>query len=144
MEPLSITTSVTGLLNAADAVLARLDPILKARRGAEKIISPLHSELVGSKAILAALQVLMEAVGSSRLERLAMVALDDLLVILADGVLTFSELESGIRALAVSEGETGIAATMQWLWRKKEFEVFLSRVTTFKESIRLLVTILIG
>src|SRR5689334_18439188 len=98
MEPLSITTSIAGLLKASDAVLARLDPILKSRRGAEKIISPLHSELVGSKAVLAALQVLTQAVGSSRPHRLRMVAVDDLLAILTTGVLTFSELEAGISA----------------------------------------------
>jgi cell division control protein 24 len=144
MEPLSITTSIAGLLKASDTVLARLDPILKSRRGAEKIISPLHSELVGSKAVLAALQVLTQAVGSSRPQRLRMVAVDDLLAILTAGVLTFSELEAGISALAISEGETGVAATIQWLWRKREFEIFLSRVISFKESIRLLVTILIG
>ncbi|CAM1510836.1 Fc.00g083490.m01.CDS01 [Cosmosporella sp. VM-42] len=146
MDPLSIAASIAGLLKAAQELGSILGPYISAAKEVPAIASQVHSEVQNSKAIIWAVQNLTQKLGSVPIKNASLIQLDQVITVLTDGVLIFSELEVAVGSLSTSN-PSGISGLRLWTrlqWARKEgtFSPLLTRLQGFKISLSLMLTIL--
>src|SRR4051812_20589989 len=103
MDPLSVIASVAGIITAASEAIKILGPYVTATKDAPKIASQVLSEVLAVKTTVAALEqlaaTLVRNTGPSRIQYASLVQVDQLVAVLTDGVLVFSELDALLRTL---------------------------------------------
>jgi cell division control protein 24 len=145
MDPLTITTSIFGLLKATAQVTQYLAPYVAAARDTPKIVTQVHSEVVYSRTILLALDGLTKNLAAIPVKRAALIDIDQLVAVFTDGVLLFSELESSLPSLPSTEPASPripLQARLQWASKESAFVALLARLQSFKVSITSILTIL--
>jgi cell division control protein 24 len=145
MDPLTITTSILGLLQATAQVAHYLSPYVSAARDTPKIVTQVNSEVVYSRTILLALESLTKNLASIPARRAALIQIDHLIAVFTDGVLLFSELEASLPSLPSTEPVSPrlpLQLRLQWARKESTFEGLLTRLQGFKASISLMLTIL--
>jgi len=145
MDPLTITTSIFGLLKATAQVAQYLAPYVAAARDTPKIVIQVHSEVVFSRTILLALDGLIKNLAAIPVKRAALIDVDQLVVVFTDGVLLFSELEASLPSLPPAEPTSPripLQARLQWASKESAFVALLARLQSFKVSITLTLSIL--
>ncbi|KAI8297691.1 modin [Colletotrichum sp. SAR11_240] len=110
-DPLSIASSIVGILAAAGKITDILGPYISAVRETPRIAVSVHSEVVGSRIILSALHGLLQTLSAASRSRTLLVPIDDLIAVFTNGVLIFSELESSITPICL-DGADRINADM--------------------------------
>jgi hypothetical protein len=93
MDPLSIIASITGILTAA----ANISSILGRVRDAPESISDVLTEVNHIKIVITALQKFLDKTHRFAPQRAALIQLDDIVIILTQTVLVFSELPADHR-----------------------------------------------
>ncbi len=81
MYPLTITTSIFGLLRASAQVAQYLAPYVSAARDTPKIVTQVHSEVVYSRTILLALDGLTKNLAAIPVKRAALIDVDQLVAV---------------------------------------------------------------
>ena len=145
MDPLSVSASIAGLLSAAGAIAKVLGPYITAAQDAPKIAAQVSAEVHEATIILSALDRLARNMASVSVQRAALVSIDQVVAVLTDGVLVFSDLEASVGLLPVgasSATRMGIWSRLQWARKESEFVALLSRLQGFKSSISLILNIL--
>ena len=145
MDPLTITTSIFGLLKATAQVANYLGPYVSAARDTPKIVAQVHSEVTHSRTILLALEGLTKNLASVPVRRAALISIDELIAVFTDGVLLFSEHEASLPSVPSTEATSSrlpLQARLQWARKESAFAAFLVRLQGFKGSISLMLTIL--
>ncbi|KAI0405955.1 Pleckstrin homology domain-containing protein [Xylaria palmicola] len=161
MDPLSVTAAVAGLLTAAHEVAKLLGPYVSASRGTSSIAAHVRDEAESTRVVLVGLQTLVQGFPGRVPQGRALVGVDQVVAILAGGVLLFAELEGAVRGLVtsprspVAEGETTekiagvwrgyrlpLHARMQWARREESLEPLLARLQGFKVSVTSVLTLL--
>jgi cell division control protein 24 len=145
MDPLTISTSIFGLLKATAQVAQYLAPYVAAARDTPGIVTQVHSEVLHSRTILLALEGLTKNLASIPVRRAALIQVDQLIAVFTDAVLLFSELEASLPSLPPTEPtSTRIPLQTRLKWARKEstFAALLTRLQGFKGSISLILTIL--
>jgi hypothetical protein len=127
MEPLSIAASITGILTPA----VRVSSLLMQIKDAPTTLTAVLTEVNHMRIIFTALQKFLDRAARVARPRAALIQLEDVVVILTQMVLVFSELEmliaplpardslSGWRRLNWSRQEAGILRLINQLQRHK-------------------------
>jgi len=145
MEALGVAASIVGLVTAAGKIIEIVAPFVSSIHDAARIAAPVHAEVVNCRIILAALQRLVESLDKAPTisRRAALIQVDDLISVLMDGVLLFSELES----LLLSFGPGGDGKSIpyrvriKWVQNEKTVGAMLVRLQGFKSTTSLVLNI---
>ncbi|KAI8240351.1 modin [Colletotrichum sp. SAR 10_99] len=140
-DPLSIASSIVGILAAAGKLIEILGPYISAAKDTPKIAVSVHAEVVNSRIILSALHSLLDNLGAASRNRALLVSIDDLIAVFTNGVFIFSELEGSVSPMGLS-GTDRIRARMQWARKESELSGILTRLQAFKNTTLLLLNIL--
>ncbi|RSL55625.1 hypothetical protein CEP53_007024 [Fusarium sp. AF-6] len=144
-DPLSIAASIAGLLSTTGQIAKFLGPYVSAAKETPQITAHVYSEVQSTQVILAGLQGLTQNLGAVQARHAALIAVHQVVTILTDGVLLFSELEAVVRSLPPREGsDQRLPLRARLLWARKEstFTPLLTRVQSFKSSMSLILMIL--
>ncbi|KAK4163354.1 hypothetical protein QBC43DRAFT_355099 [Cladorrhinum sp. PSN259] len=145
MDPLSVASSIAGLVSAAGMVNKALGPYIAAARDTPKIAFQVYSETQSATIILGALQNLTTNLSTINRERAALIQLDQVIAVLTDGVLIFSDLEACVGDLPPAEPSIiPLALRYRLGWARKESALssLLGRLEAFKSSMSLILNIL--
>lgn len=145
MDPLSVASSIAGLVSAAGMVNKALGPYIAAVRDTPKIAIQVYSETQSATIILSALQNLTTNLATINRQRAALIQLDQVVAVLTDGVLIFSDLEACVGDLPPAEPSiTPLALRYRLGWARKEsaLSTLLGRLEAFKSSMSLMLIIL--
>jgi len=144
MDPLSVAASIAGLLTAAGEVGKFLGPYISAAHETPKIAAQVYAEVRATTIILSALQQLSQNLGSVPAKYATLVTLDQVIAVLTDGVLLYSELEASLSSLPSEPPGTKPSLQSRLRWARKEpvFVGVLTRLQGFKGSITLILSIL--
>lgn len=145
MEPLSAIASVAGIAAAAGKVVKILGPYLTAARDAPKIAAQLSSEALATQTILKAVEELAGSLSAENMRYASLIRLDQLIAVLTDGVLIFSELQAVLQTLPPIEslGPGGrIRSSMRWVRKEGSLTAIFARLQAFKVSINCILSIL--
>lgn len=137
MDPLSIAASIAGLLAAAVAIKKQLESFIFASRDAPQIACKIYSELQSTRAVLQVVKNLIENIATKPVRNASLVRVDQLQIILVDGVLLFSELEFAAGCLLTSIPSSHILQLRCRLWwarKESTFSRLLVRLEKFKHS----------
>lgn len=139
-DPLSVVASIIGIIAAAGKVAETLGPLISTVKDTTKSATTIHAEVNNCKIILSALQVLLEDLGSTPRKRRELIQVSQLVTILTDGALIFSELEPLVSQLGTSTEKW--STRIQWARKKDALEVLTKRLELFKGSINVMLNIL--
>ncbi|KAH7009894.1 hypothetical protein EDB80DRAFT_415205 [Ilyonectria destructans] len=145
MDPLSVAASIAGLLSAAGQVAKVLGPYVSAAKETPEITARVHAEVQSAAVILSALKNITNNLASVPAQCARLIQVDQVITILTDGVLLFSELEAALRSLPSQELEgSRLPLRARLLWARKEsaFVTLLTRLQGFKSSVSLVLMIL--
>ena len=145
MDPLSVSASIAGLLTAAAAVAKLLNPYIAAACDTPKIAARVSAEVHEATIILSALQRLAQNMARVSIQRAALVTIDQVVAVLTDGVLVFSDLEASVGSLplgAPSATPLAIRSRLQWARKESDLVSLLGRLQGFKSSVSLILNIL--
>jgi len=133
MEPLTITTTIVGLLAATGKVASLVDAISSIRHAPEAV-SAARTEVRHAEIALRSMQSFIENLDVSP-SRQKMIQVDDLRVILADAMLAFSSFESLLLRMAGTR-------PILWYLYQTRLEEHVNRIQRYKLSLTLMLSVL--
>ncbi|PVI06946.1 hypothetical protein DM02DRAFT_649288 [Periconia macrospinosa] len=143
MDPLSVTASIVGILAASGKLSELLRSIISTAKDAPQVVTQLGCEINEVRAALSSLQTLLTDLSSAPPSRAALIQLDQLIVILTESVLTFSELEAIVSPLAASPGKKfSLINRLKWTRAEGNCLKMVERLQRHKASISLMLNIL--
>lgn len=137
MDPLSITTSILGILTAAVQVTAVLGKIKDAPKSIEDIL--IETEHI--KLVFRALQTFIDRAYTVPRERAALIQLDDVVAILTRTVIVFSELEPIITKIS-SQKRPSSLRLLTWMRLESGVVRLVNQLQRHKASLTLLLQII--
>lgn len=145
MDPLSVTASIAGLLTAVHEVVKILGPFVSAAGSVPQIAFKVLSEVQNTKTILTAVKNLIVNINAKSFKHASLIKVDQIVTILTDGVMIFSELESAAGCLLLSVPTSQLLqlrCRLQWARKEGIFTSLLGRLESFKNSLSLILDIL--
>ncbi|KAH7176269.1 ras family-domain-containing protein [Dactylonectria macrodidyma] len=145
MDPLSAIASVAGIATAAGEVAKILGLYITAAKDAPKIAAQLSSEVLATQTILSALEQLASNISTRNVKYASLIQVDQLIAVLTDGVLIFSELEAVLQTLPPPEPISPrgrLWLSMQWVRKNSSLTAIFTRLQAFKLSINCILSIL--
>jgi hypothetical protein len=136
MDPLSIIASITGILTAA----ANVSSILGQVKDAPESISDVLTEVNHIKIVITALQTFLDRTRRFAPQRAALIQLDDVVVILTQTVLVFSELQTLVQPL--SARKLSRWQRLNWTWQQPEAWRLVNQLQRNKTSLSLMLQII--
>jgi hypothetical protein len=140
MDPITITTSVVGIIISAVKVGKILNSVVSTLNDPAKFATAISVEVSQSITILTGLQHFLDNLDAAPYRRRQLIHVDHLVVTFTDGVLLFSELEAAVVKLGKSP-ET-LRSRIQWARKEKTFQRLLLRMQYFKGSTSVMLNIL--
>jgi hypothetical protein len=137
MDPLSIIASITGILTAA----ANVSNILGQVRDAPESVSAVLTEVNHIKIVFTALQKFLDRSRRFAPQRAALIQLDDVVVILTQTVLVFSELETLVLPISV-QGRLSQWQRLTWAWQQPAALRLVNQLQRHKASLSLILQII--
>src|SRR5437764_14133903 len=138
MDPLSIIASVAGIVTAAGNVASSLSQV----KDAPVSIRTLQTEVDHTKLIFTALRKFLAKTSKLPPQRAALVQLEDVVVILTQTVLVFSELESVVQPLAAwRTGDLGFTRRLNWAFKQTAATRLVNQLQRHKLSLTILLQI---
>lgn len=141
MEPLSVTASIVGILYAAAQVAPVLSSFVRNPKGAPKLAQAVLDEVNGLSAVLSQLQTFLLGTASSSRSRASLILVEQVLVTLAECVITFSELED-VLEIARIETDFKLFDRVKWAMKESKVSDIQVRLQSNKTSLTLMLTIL--
>lgn len=138
MDPLSIIASITGIIMAAGKVSNLLSQIKNAPTSVANILA----EVDHIKIVFTALNNFINRNGRIRGARAALIQLDDIVIILTQTVLVFSELETIVTPLS-SKGKLSGWRRLNWSRQEAAAVRLVNQLQRHKTSLSLLLQIII-
>ncbi|KAM5358563.1 hypothetical protein ACJZ2D_015177 [Fusarium nematophilum] len=145
MDPLSAIASVAGIATAAGEVAKILGPYITASSDAPKIAAQISSEALATQTILSALEQLASNFSAGNAKYASLIEVDQLVAVLTDGVLIFSDLEAVLQTLPPAEPMSPggrLWSPMQWVRKKGSLTALFTRLQAFKLSVNCILSIL--
>jgi hypothetical protein len=140
MDPITVATSIVGILAAAGKVVKILGPVISTLKNKTQSVATICSEVENTRIILLALQTLLDDLNTAPRKRRELIQIGQLIAALTDGVLIFSELEALVLQLGTSTENW--QTRIQWARKEKVFASLLSRMQYFKSSMSVILIIL--
>lgn len=141
MDPISVAASLVGLLGAAAKVSSILNSVIKGARTAPKLARNALIEVTDITVCLNQLQTILLRTQTTHQSQESLILVDQVLVILSDCVLIFSELEQTLDPLRIEEPWQAHRA-VKWMLREKDVAAILTRLQSSKASLSLIMTTL--
>jgi len=140
MEPLSIATGIGGIIKAAVSIANTLGQI----RDAPQEIESLLTEVANVKIIVAALSRFVNGsnVAVRRLDRAALIQLDDLVAVLTQIVRVFSKLEAIIRSTKSHRTLPLFVRRISRPWEQEGCVKLVSQLQQLKISLSLMLQVM--
>ena len=141
MDPISVAASIVGLLAAATKVSSILSSVITSARTPPKLALSASVEVTDISACLNQLQsYLLRAQNRSHSQE-SLILVNQVLVVLSDCVLVFSELERTLDPLKLEE-PWQVHRAVKWMRREKDVAAILTRLQSSKTSLSLIMTTL--
>lgn len=141
MDPISVAASFVGLLSAAAKISSILNSVVRSARTAPKLAQNTLIEVNDITVCLNQLQAFLLSTQATHRSQESLVLVDQVLVILSDCVLIFSELEQTLEPLRIEEPWQAHHA-VKWMLREKDVAAILTRLQSSKASLSLIMTTL--
>lgn len=143
MDPLTITTSIVGLLTAAGKLSETLTTITSSLKEAPRLASSVLFEVNDVRRTLVVLESFLLGLASTTTSRAAMIQLDHLLVTFTESVLIFSELKTLIPSIT-APGSSNLTLQSRIKWARKEETILhiIQRLQWNKASLGLILNIM--
>ncbi|KAK3382735.1 hypothetical protein B0T24DRAFT_21788 [Lasiosphaeria ovina] len=140
MDPLSITASVAGILSAA----AQVAKILGQVKDAPESIKSIVVEVNHIKIVVTALQRFIDRTIRLDPERAALIQIEDVVTILTQTVLVFSELETVVKGASSSSQDaiSRLRDRVTWTWQQGAALRLVGQLQQHKTSLSLLLQII--
>ena len=143
MDPLSVAASIAGLLKGAQELSSILGPYISATKEPPAIAYRVHSEIHNTKIILSAVQSLAQNLRSEHVRNASLIQVDQVVAVLTDGVLIFSELEIACGSLKDQQPSAlRLRSRLNFVRKESDLSTLLTRLQAFKDSLNLILTIL--
>ncbi|KAF4434117.1 hypothetical protein FACUT_7969 [Fusarium acutatum] len=143
-DPLSVAASIAGLISITVETAKFLSPFVSAAKDTPQVAAHVYSEVQSTQVILMGLQSLTENLMSARAPYSALIGINQIVTVLTDGVLLYSELHKELQSLGVKDSmeKVPLRGRLQWAWKEGMFITLLSRLQSFKSSMTLVLMIL--
>ncbi|RKL09136.1 hypothetical protein BFJ70_g16709 [Fusarium oxysporum] len=143
-DPLSLAASIAGLISITVEAVKFLSPHVSAAKETPQVAAHVYSEVQSTQVILMGLQSLTKNLSSVKVQHAALIGVNQVVVVLTDGVLLYSELYTELQSLPAKGGDTKIPlmGRLQWARKESTFITLLNRVQRFKNSMTLVLMIL--
>ena len=141
MDPLSVAASVVGLLAAGGKVTSLLFAIITSCKDSPELARSIMWEVADISAALGHLQDFVGGRTAATSERGSLILLDQLLTTLTGCVTTYSDLQSMLVRLNISE-DMGTFDRIQWVRQEGKLNSLVQRLQNHKSSLTLMLTII--
>ncbi|KAM0079632.1 hypothetical protein ACKRZS_008243 [Fusarium odoratissimum] len=143
-DPLSVAASIAGLISITVEAVKFLSPYVSAAKETPQVAAHVYSEVQSTQVILMGLQSLTKNLGSVRVQHAALIGVNQVVAVLTDGVLLYSELHKELQSLRAKDGaeKVPLRGRLQWVWKESTFVTLLNRLQSFKSSMTLVLMIL--
>ncbi|KAF5593448.1 Rho guanine nucleotide exchange factor scd1 [Fusarium pseudoanthophilum] len=143
-DPLSVAASIAGLISITVEAVKFLSPYVSAAKETPQVAAHVYSEVQSTQVILMGLQSLTKNLGSVTIRYAALIGVNQVVAILTDGVLLYSELHKELQSLWTKDavGKVPLRGRLQWVWKESTFVTLLNRLQSFKSSMTLILMIL--
>ncbi|KAF5245971.1 hypothetical protein FANTH_7061 [Fusarium anthophilum] len=143
-DPLSVAASIAGLISITVEAVKFLSPYVSAAKETPQVAAHVYSEVQSTQVILMGLQSLTKNLGSVKVQHAALIGVNQVVAVLTDGVLLYSELHKELQSLWTKDGveKVPLRGRLQWVWKETTFVTLLSRLQSFKSSMTLVLVIL--
>lgn len=139
-DPLSIAASIVGLIAGVAKVVGVLTKVKTSIADAPKSMLYLLSQIKDFEICLSAFDRLLNTISSEPKRRTSMIQVDELIAILTEAVLTFSELEALIIPLG-SPSDISILQRVTWAWKEEIVSSLMLRIDRHRSSLSLMLNI---
>ncbi|KAF4626605.1 hypothetical protein G7Y89_g11553 [Cudoniella acicularis] len=141
MDPLSVVTSIAGLLKAAAAVSSIASKISASKTSGFKEIRNVKTTVETIRSVLLQLQFLLLRSATINHERASMILVNEVVVTLTGCVMTFSDLDGCIKGLE-SDEKLRLLDSVRWTSSVPELKGYLQKLEAHKSSLTLMLRIL--
>ncbi|KAF9771574.1 hypothetical protein IL306_010780 [Fusarium sp. DS 682] len=143
-DPLSLAASIAGLISITVEAVKFLSPYVSAAKETPQVAAHVYSEVQSTQVILMGLQSLTKNLASVKVQHAALIGVNQVVTILTDGVLLYSELHTELQSLPAKDGDVKIPliGRLQWALKESTFITLLNRLQSFKNSMTLVLMIL--
>ncbi|KAF5621332.1 Rho guanine nucleotide exchange factor scd1 [Fusarium tjaetaba] len=143
-DPLSVAASIAGLISITVEAVKFLSPYVSAAKETPQVAAHVYSEVQSTQVILMGLQSLTKNLRSVNVQHAALIEVNQVVAILTDGVLLYSELHKELQSLWSKDGveKVPLRGRLQWVWKESTFVTLLNRLQSFKSSMTLVLMIL--
>jgi len=141
MDPIDVATSLVGLLGSAGKVMALLVTVKKSISEAPQLMDQMIAQVRELEISLSAVQSFLRGISSAPRGRISMIRVEQLVAILTEAVLTFSELEALVTSIAKDKGRLPIMSRLNTLWKEDVVTNILLRLERHKSSLSLMLNI---
>jgi hypothetical protein len=141
MDPINVATSLVGLLGSAGRVVVLLLAVKKSIGEAPQMMNQMVSQVRELEICLSAVQSFLLGINSAPGRRISMIRVEQLVAILTEAVLTFSELEALVTSIAKDKGRLPITSRLTTLWKEDVVTSIMLRLERHKSSLSLMLNI---
>jgi hypothetical protein len=141
MDPINVATSLVGLLGSAGRVVVLLLVVKKSIGEAPRMMDQMVSQVRELEICLSAVQSFLLGINSAPRRRISMIRVEQLVAILTEAVLTFSELEVLVTSIAKDKGRLPITSRLTTLWKEDIVTSIMLRLERHKSSLSLMLNI---
>ncbi|KAI6750680.1 hypothetical protein HG530_014576 [Fusarium avenaceum] len=103
-DPLSVAASIAGLISITVEAVKFLSPYVSAAKETPQVAAHVYSEVQSTQVILMGLQSLTKNLQSVSIQHAAMIGVNQVVAVLTDGVLLYSELHKELQSLWAKDG----------------------------------------
>ncbi|KAG5655204.1 hypothetical protein KAF25_010938 [Fusarium avenaceum] len=141
---LSVAASIAIIISTTVEVVKFLSPYVSAAKETPQVAAHIYSEVQSTQVVLIGLQILTKNLESVSIQHAAMIGVNQVVAVLTDGVLLYSELYQELQSLWSKDDVEKVPLTerLQWVWKESTFATLLSRLQSFKSSMTLVLMIL--
>lgn len=141
MNPLDAATSLVGLLGSAGKVAVLLLAVKKSMSEAPQLMDQMISQVKELEICLSEVQAFLLGISTAPRGRISMIRVEQLVAILTEAVLTFSELEALVTSIVKDKGRLPITSRLMSLWKEDVVTNILLRLERHKSSLSLMLNI---
>ena len=141
MDGISVAASIVGLLSAAAKISLTLNDFIVRVKEAPKLATAVLREVADMSTWLSQVQSLLLRVDSLNASNRSFLMVEDLIVVLSNCVLVFSELEKLVDDLNLDQSIRA-SDILRWTMKEKAVAALLFRLQTSKISLNLLISVL--
>ncbi|KAF4958788.1 hypothetical protein FGADI_2132 [Fusarium gaditjirri] len=143
-DPLSVAASIAGLISITVEAVKFLSPYVSAAKETPQVAAHVYAEVQSTQFILMGLQSLTKNLGSVKVQHAELIGVNQVVAVLTDGVLLYSELHKELQSLRAKDGaeKVPLRRRLQWVWKESTFVSLLNRLQSFKSSMTLVLMIL--